>query len=68
MDPTELMSTIKRCFMPLALFIVIGAGCAEGEQKSKDAGQAIIDTMKDAEKTVKDAVQEKTDQLEDADN
>lgn len=55
----------------LALFLVIGAGCAEQEQKSKETGKAIIDTVKDAEKNIDDAVlkvQEKTDQLEEVDN
>ena len=51
----------------LALFLVIGAGCAEQEQKSKDTGKAIMDTVKDAEKNVNDAVlkmQEKVNQIE----
>ena len=51
----------------LALFLVIGPGCAEQEQKSKETGEAIIDTVKDAEKDVNDAVskmQEKANQLE----
>ncbi len=51
----------------LTLFLVIGAGCREQEQKSKKTGQAIIDTVKDAEKNVNDAVlkmQEKVNQLE----
>ena len=55
----------------LALFLVIGAGCGEQEQKSKKPGQAIIDTVKDAEKNVNDAVlkmQEKVNQLEETDN
>ena len=55
----------------LTLFLVIGAGCREQEQKSKKTGQAIIDTVKDAEKNVNDAVlkmQEKVNQLEETDN
>ena len=55
----------------LALFLVIGAGCREQEQKSKKTGQAITDTVKDAEKNVNDAVlkmQEKVNQLEETDN
>ena len=46
---------------------MIGAGCGEQEQKSKKTGQAIIDTVKDAEKNVNDAVlkmQENLPQLE----
>ena len=51
----------------LTLFLVIGAGCREQEQKSKKTGQAIVDTAKDAEKNINDAVvkmQENLPQLE----
>ena len=68
MVPKKFMRRLNFSIVPLTLFIVLGAGCAEGEQKSKDAGQAIVDTMKDAGKTVEDAVQEKTNQLKEADN
>ena len=60
---------ISTMLLLLALFLVIGAGC--GEQKSKKTGQAIIDTVKDAEKNVNDAVlkmQEKVNPLEETDN
>ena len=62
---------INTMLLLLALFLVIGAGCGEQEQKSKKTGQAIIDTVKDAEKNVNDAVlkmQEKVNQLEETDN
>ena len=66
----KFMRPFKCCIMPLALilFFVLSVGCQEQEQKSKDTGQAIMDTLKDAGKTVEDAVQEKTNQLEQADN
>ena len=62
---------ISTMLLLLTLFLVIGAGCREQEQKSKKTGQAIIDTVKDAEKNVNDAVlkmQEKVNQLEEKDN
>ena len=62
---------ISTILLLLTLFLVIGAGCREQEQKSKKTGQAIIDTVKDAEKNVNDAVlkmQEKVNQLEETDN
>ena len=40
----------------LALFLLVGAGCGEQKQKSKERGQAIVDTVKDAEKNINDAV------------
>ena len=40
----------------LALFLVMGAGCGEQKQKSKERGQAIVDTVKDADKNINDAV------------
>ncbi|MDE0848724.1 MAG: hypothetical protein OSA44_07950 [Nitrospinaceae bacterium] len=55
----------------LALFLLVGAGCGEQKQKSKERGQAIVDTVKDAEKNINDAVlkmQEKVNQLEETDN
>jgi hypothetical protein len=61
------ISTIPLC---LALFLVIGTGCTEQEQKSKDTGKAIINTVKDAKKNINDAVlkmQEKTNQLDEVD-
>jgi hypothetical protein len=66
----QFLRSSKGCIMPLGLilFFVLGVGCQEQEQKSKDAGQAIMDTVKDAGKTVEGAVQKKTDQLEEADN
>ncbi len=48
----------------LALFLVMGAGCGEQKQKSKERGQAIVDTVK---KNINDAVlkmQENLPQLE----
>ncbi len=51
----------------LALFLLVGAGCGEQKQKSKERGQAIVDTVKDAEKNINDAVlkmQENLPQLE----
>ena len=51
----------------LALFLLVGAGCGEQKQKSKERGQAIVDTVKDAEKNINDAVlkmQENFPQLE----
>jgi len=51
----------------LALFLVMGAGCGEQKQKSKERGQAIVDTVKDADKNINDAVlkmQENLPQLE----
>ena len=62
---------ISTMLLLLTLFLVIGAGCREQEQKSKKTGQAITDTVKDAEKNVNDAVlkmQEKVNQLEETDN
>ena len=62
---------ISTMLLLLTLFLVIGAGCREQEQKSKKTGQAIIDTVKDAEKNANDAVlkmQEKVNQLEETDN
>ena len=62
---------ISTMLLLLTLFLVIGAGCREQEQKSKKTGQAIIDTVKDTEKNVNDAVlkmQEKVNQLEETDN
>ena len=62
---------ISTMLLLLTLFLVIGAGCREQEQKSKKTGQAIIDTVKDAEKNVNYAVlkiQEKVNQLEETDN
>ena len=62
---------ISTMLLLLTLFLVIGAGCREQEQKSKKTVQAIIDTVKDAEKNVNDAVlkmQEKVNQLEETDN
>ena len=62
---------ISTMLLLLTLFLVIGAGCREQEQKSKKTGQAIIDTVKDAEKNVNAAVlkmQEKVNQLEETDN
>ncbi len=63
------MNLFQISIMPLwlALFLLIGAGCAEQEEKSKKTGEAIINTVKGAEKNVNDAVakmQEKADQLE----
>ena len=55
----------------LALFLVMGPGCGEQKQKSKERGQAIVDTVKDADKNINDAVlkmQEKVNQLEETDN
>ena len=55
----------------LALFLLVGAGCGEQKQKSKERGQAIVDTVKDAEKNVNDAVlkiKEKVNQLEETEN
>ena len=40
----------------LALFLLVGAGCGEQKQKSKERGQAIVDTVKDADKNINDAV------------
>jgi len=54
----------------LVIFLVMGAGCAEQEQKSRETGEAIIDTLKEAEKNVNDSVlkmQAKTDQLVEVD-
>ena len=51
----------------LALFLLVGAGCGEQKQKSEERGQAIVDTVKDAEKDINDAVlkmQENLPQLE----
>ncbi len=51
----------------LALFLLVGAGYGEQKQKSKERGQAIVDTVKDAEKNINDAVlkmQENLPQLE----
>jgi malate synthase len=51
----------------LALFLVMGAGCEEQKQKSKERRQAIVDTVKDADKNINDAVlkmQENLPQLE----
>ena len=51
----------------LALFLVMGAGCEEQKQKSKERGKAIVDTVKDADKNINDAVlkmQENLPQLE----
>ena len=51
----------------LALFLLVGTGCGEQKQKSKERGQAIVDTVKDAEKNINDAVlkmQENLPQLE----
>ena len=62
---------ISTTLLLLALFLVIDAGYGGQEQKSKKTGQAIIDTVKDAEKNVNDAVlkmQEKVNQLEETDN
>ena len=50
----------------LALFLLVGAGCGE-QKKSKERGQAIVDTVKGAEKNINDAVlkmQENLPQLE----
>jgi len=54
----------------MALFLMSGAGCTEQEQKSKETGKSILDTVKNAEKNVNDAVlkmQEKANKLEEAD-
>ncbi|KMP10492.1 hypothetical protein UZ36_07420 [Candidatus Nitromaritima sp. SCGC AAA799-C22] len=51
----------------LILAWTVGAGCKEQEQKSRDTGKAVIDTVKTAEKNIDDAVarmQERMDQLE----
>jgi hypothetical protein len=42
----------------LALFLLVGAGCGEQKQKSKERGQAIVDTVKDAEKNINDKIGE----------
>jgi len=70
----QLMNLFQISATPLwlVLFLVIAvAGCSEQKQKSKETGEAIIGIVKDAEKNVNDAVlkmQEKTNQLEEADN
>jgi len=52
------MNLFRISTMPLllALFLVMGVGCGEEEQKAKDRGKAIIDTVKDAEQNVNDAM------------
>jgi len=64
------MNLLQISTMPLLLFLllVMGAGCGEEEQKAKDRGKAIVDTVKDAEQNVNDAMskmQEKVNQFED---
>ena len=52
----------------LAILLGMAVGCAEQEQKSKDTGKAIINTIKDAESNINDAVskmQNNTAQLDD---
>jgi|Marorgknorr_s2lv_3_1036020.scaffolds.fasta_scaffold73470_1 hypothetical protein len=54
----------------LVLFLVFAVGCGEEKQKAKDRGEAIIDTVKDAEDSVNDAMKkmkEKAQQLEESD-
>jgi CHASE3 domain sensor protein len=61
------LSIISFC---LAVFLVSGSGCAEQEQKSRETGKSVLDTVKNAEKNVNDAVlkmQEKSNELEEAD-
>ena len=63
----ELMKLLQISTLWLALFLVMGAGCGEQKQKSKERGQAIVDTVKDADKNINDAVlkmQENLPQLE----
>ncbi|PIQ96759.1 MAG: hypothetical protein COV67_07820 [Nitrospinae bacterium CG11_big_fil_rev_8_21_14_0_20_56_8] len=51
----------------LALCWGLGAGCGEQEEKSRATGKAVIGTVKNAEKSVQDAVskmQKKAAQME----
>jgi hypothetical protein len=51
----------------LAIFLLIGGGCAEQKKNSQEKGEAVLDTVKEAEKKIDEAVmkfQEKTNQLE----
>ena len=66
----EEMNILRISAVALFLAILLGmaVGCAEQEQKSKDTGKAIINTVKDAESNINDAVskmQNNTAQLED---
>ena len=66
-SPNDLMKLLQISTLWLALFLLVGAGCGEQKQKSKERGQAIVDTVKDAEKNINDAVlkmQENLPQLE----
>jgi len=55
--------------LSMVFLLVLCVGCGEEKQKSKDVGQAIVDTVKSAENKVDDAMskmQEKVDQLGDS--
>ena len=56
--------------LALALFLLGSTGCKAQEEKSKKAGEAVMDTMKKAEKKIDEAaemMQEKLNQLEEDD-
>lgn len=63
------MRSVSKAAIPLALglFLMAGAGCKEQEKKAEEKGKAVINTLKQAEKNIDDAVsqmKEKTKQLE----
>ena len=56
--------------LALALFLLGSNCCKAREEKSKKAGEAVMDTMKEAEKKIDEAaemMQEKLNQLEEDD-
>ena len=63
------MHSFERIIVSLALVLSLGmvAGCAEQEEKAKERGKAIIDTVKEAGKSLNGAaakMQERTNQLD----